>query len=99
MPLPLSIIIKVSFFNGPGALNWKYPHRNTALKSADNPKKLNHIIFKYRPIGHSNRYLNALKTSEAFVPPKPKELDNDILTDLSFASKGTRSIPLLTEGL
>ena len=38
-------------------------------------------------------YLTFPTISDAFVPPKPKEFDNAVLTSIFFAFKGTKSIP------
>ena len=47
---------------------------------------LNFIFFK--------TYLTLPTINDAFVPPKPKEFDNAVLTVISFAFKGTKSIPV-----
>ena len=44
-------------------------------------------------------YCTAVKISEAFVPPKPKEFDSAALTSRVFALCGTRSISVSTDGL
>ncbi len=43
-------------------------------------------------------YLNREKTSEAFVPPKPKLFDMTTFSSFSCAFSGTKLNPVPTEG-